>query len=140
MSASRIGVEQGLDLRHPDELAVEHAELLANVEAGGDRLAGEVARRDEDRLVADAAGVAARFGDEVTQGADVDGRLDRGGGDATRVGLAVDDRERLDLDDVEAAVEPQRDQVGLQVGVPAADAQPEQRVVEQRPWARSPGR
>jgi len=85
--------------------------------------------------VADPARIAARFRDQVAEGTDVDGRLDRGRGDLRGVGLAVDDRERLDLDDVKAAVEPQRDQVGLQVGVPAADAQPEQRVVEQRPGA-----
>ena len=119
-------------LRDPAELAVEHAELPADVEAGGGRLAGEVPRRDEDRRVADGGRVAARLGHQVAQGADVDGGLDRGGGHLARVGLAVDDRERLDLDDVEGAVEPERDQVGLQVGVPTADPQAQQRVVEQR--------
>lgn len=41
----------------------------------------------------DPTGVAAGFGDEVTEGTDVDGRLDRCGGDLHGVRLAVDDRE-----------------------------------------------
>ena len=96
--------------------------------------------RDQDRLVADRGRVAARLRDQVAQGADVDGGLDRGGGHLARVGLPVDHREGLDLDDVEAAVEPERDQVGLQVGVPAADPQPQQRVVEERAAGAGRGR
>ena len=46
------------------------------------------------------------------------------------VGLAVDDREALDLDHVEHPAQLERDEVRLKVRVAAADPQPQQRVVE----------
>src|ERR1700685_1573618 len=91
------------------------ARIVAGLTGGGRPAGGRPGRNQEPRG-ADGGRVAARLGHQVAQGADVDGGLDRGGGHLARVGLAVDHRERLDLDDVEGPVEPERDQVGLQVG------------------------
>src|SRR5450756_550139 len=116
--------------------AAQRRELPADVDGGSRGLAGEVPRRDEDRLVVDPAWVAAG---QVAQRVHVDGGLDRGRGYLRGIGLAVDDGERLDLDNVEPAAMVQRDQVGLQVGVAAADREAEQRVVEHRAGRRVGG-
>src|SRR5450756_1556374 len=132
----RIEVEQVLDAIDTVKLAAQHRELPADVDGGSRGLAGEVPRRDEDRLVVDPAWVAA---EQVAQRVHVDGGLDRGRGYLRGIGLAVDDGERLDLDNVEPAAMVQRDQVGLQVGVAAADREAEQRVVEHRAGRRVGG-
>ena len=65
---------------------------------------------------ATASGGSPRLGERVAEGEHVDGGLDRGGGHLAAVRLAVDDRERLDLDDMEPAVQLERDQVRFQEG------------------------
>ena len=77
------------------------------------------------------------LGEQAAQRQHVDGGLDHGRRHLVAVGLAVDDRERLDLDHMELPVQLERDQVRLQVHRPAAYLELQQRVVEQRPGVRS---
>ena len=62
---------------------------------------------------------------------DVGSRLHGRGGHAFLVSLPVDDGERLDLDDVELALDLEGDHVRFEVGEVAADLQPQHRVVVQ---------
>jgi hypothetical protein len=99
--------EQVIDAREPAELAAQDSELPADIDSGGDRLIREVSGTDEDRLVMDFVLAA----EEVAKGEHVDRGLYGGGRDLGRVSLTVDDGEAFDLDDVELAVQLERDQV-----------------------------
>jgi hypothetical protein len=78
----------------------EHRELAADVDGDGDRAVAEVLRADEHDLVRHRLGPA----EQIAQRQHVHGGLDRGGGHLRGIGPPVDDRERLDLDDVVPAV------------------------------------
>src|SRR6266700_7042237 len=89
----------------PGQLAAQDGELLAHVERGDDGPASEVLRADQDGLVRDGLGPDPEPGQRLAQRQHVHGGLDRGRRDLVTVPAAVDDRERLDLDDAEPAVD-----------------------------------
>ena len=118
-------VEQDADPCHAGQLAAQDADLLADVEEGGCGVGGEVLRRDQDDVGGDRSEGQRLGGEQVLQRQDVGGCLHGRGGHALLVGLPVDHRERLDLDDVEFAADLECDHVRFQVGQVAADLQPQ---------------
>ena len=103
---------------------VQHDELFAYVDFGGDRLVRKVLGADEYDLVRHLV-----LAEQTAQSQDVNGGLDCRGSDLGAVGLIVDHRERFDLHDVKDTIVVEGDQIGFEVDVVSADIEPEQRVV-----------